>query len=63
MGGRTLGHRSRRALLDTTPETALWKTRDSQYFQLFGASEVFRGGAENCVRGGRAPHFNSGFQI
>ena len=29
--------------------------RDPQYRQLFGASDVFREGAENCARGG-APH-------
>ena len=28
-----------------------------------GASDVFREGAENRARGGRAPHFNSGFRI
>ncbi len=57
------GVRPLRALLDTAPETVLWGTRDSQYLQLFDASDVFREGAENCARGGRAPHFNSGFRV
>jgi hypothetical protein len=29
--------------------------------RLFRASKVFREGAENCTRGGRAPHLNLGF--
>ena len=31
--------------------------------EFFCASDVFREGAENCARGGRAPHFNFGFWI
>ncbi len=36
------------------------RMRGSASFQLFGKSDVFRGGAENCARGGRAPHSNCG---
>jgi len=30
--------------------------------ELFRASNVFREGAENCARGGRAPHFSFGIR-
>jgi hypothetical protein len=52
-------------LLDTPSYPAVWRTKDLEDLELFGAYGVFREGAENCARGGRAPISTSvfGFNI
>jgi len=60
---RSWGARPPRASLDAPRVQPFWSTGWPSPAGLFRAFSVFREGAENCARGGRAPHFNFGFRF
>jgi len=57
---RNWGARPPRALLDAPRVQPFGARNLPARSRLSCASEVFRGGAENCARGGRAPQVNLG---
>src|ERR1035437_2068123 len=60
---RSWGARPPRALLDAPRVQPFWCTGWPSPAGLFRAFSLFREGAENCTRGGRAPNFNFGFRV
>ena len=57
------GARPPRALLAAPSRPALWAPGPCAGQESFSAHEVFREGAENSARGGRAPHATSDFGL
>jgi len=62
-GNRSWGARPPRAWLDTPSYPAVRRASGPGNLEFFFAFEVFREGAENGARGGRAPQGNFGFRV